>query len=570
MVPSLLALSLGLLACSRPDYGLTSHTLELELTSPEYGIFLGDEEVTVTGRVAPAGAVLYVEDEPVQFGEGGAFTVVLPMDGLDYRMIEVQATLGAQSLRERVPVFSGQNPVLSWPGEATARLTTAGLDKLGEAVGSIVDATGWDTLITDAIPSVDTDYVDVYAVGVTHEPTVAYLTAGEDGIATQIVIADVALEIEINAIDGWIVVPIIVGFESISADVMLTPELSSDGLLSLVISDALIDIGAAEFEIGSLDGWLLELAVDAVNSLIEPLAELLLDLVLAEYGEIELGGPLAFETDLMGTSLAAELSTLWTDVEGMGAGLGIGINEAVSGGYPTIPTPSETDGLDGAHASVALHEGAFQLLLEDALIGLLADLDLGGTFGAIIGAGIEGLPGGDDAPSGDGWCVGFDPGDAYVVRMKESILPVAQLHMPDFRFEAGVESNGSCEDWIEASLEMTINLGLEGGTALDLGVEVPDGALLYYGADADSFTEDEVIAGLGEYMVTMIGLAGGFLDFDLDSLLGGLGGDGSSEDPLSAITGQLDVEITDSRKLYNDDGTWTEGLYVLSLNLFAD
>lgn len=572
MVVTLLPVALGLLGCRSSDYALTAspHVLSLEVTSPSYGLFLGEESAVVTGKVAPLSASVLVDGVAVQLAEDGSFTTTLPMDGLDYRMIEVEATLASQYARERIPVFSGTNPSESWPGEATARLTGAGLDKLGEAVGGIVDATGWDTMISDAIPSLDTDYVDIYATGVTHDPTVAYLEPSEDGIAAQVVMGNVSLGVEINALDGWIVIPIEIGFEQILADVMLTPELDDEGLLSLVISEAAIDIGKAAFELGSLDGWLLELIVDAISSFIEPLSTLLLDWLLEEYGVIELGGPLAFETDLLGTSLAAQLSSLWTDDQGLGAGLGIGINESAHEGAPSIPTPGETDGLDGAHASLALHEGAFQLLLEDALISLLADLDLGGMFGDIIGAGIEGLPGGDDAPSGDGWCVALDPGDAYVVRMKESILPVAQLHMPDFRFEAGVEQGGDCEDWLEASLEVTINLGLEGGTALDLGVEVPGGALLYYGADPESYTEDEVVAGLGEYMGTMIGLAGGFLDFDLDSLLGDLAGSGAEGDPLSAVFANLDVEITDSRKLYNDDGTWTEGLYVLSLNLFAE
>ncbi|MCB9778831.1 MAG: hypothetical protein H6742_09730 [Alphaproteobacteria bacterium] len=561
----ILPLAASLIACSRPDYGFSQLNLELEVTSPEYGVFLGEEGAVVEGRVSPAGAVLLIEGEQVQVGEGGNFSYTLPMEGLDYRMIDVEARMADQYARERIPVFSGTNPVELWPGAATARFTTAGLDQLGESVGAIVDATGWDTMIADAIPSVDTDYVDVYTTGVTHQPTIAYLDPGATGIAAQIVMQDISLGIEINALDGIFVVPISVGFEAITIDALLLPYLDDDKVLWLELSEAAIDIGAADFEIGALDGYLLELATDAVLSLIEPLSDVLLDFLLAEYGTIELFGPLAFETDLLGTSLAAEVDDLQTDVQGLGLGLGIGINEPAGSSVGRVAMPDEDAGATEAHAVAALHEGLFQLLLEDALIGLLADFDLSGTYGDILGNMLTTLPGGDDAPGG-GWCIDLDPGDAYVVRMKESTLPVAQLHMPDFRFNAGTGSD--CEPWLESSLEVTLDLGFENGTKLALDVEVPDGAIYYYGSQ-DEWTEDEVVAGLGTTLSTLIGLAGGFLDFDIADLLGGLAGDGS--DPITAALGdELDVKVTDSRKLYNADGSWTEGMYVLSLNVFKE
>jgi len=564
-----LPLLTSLLACRSSDYGLTQQTLDLEVTSPQYGVFLGEDEALVTGAVSPAAAHVLIEGQEVQIGEGGAFSLSLPMDGLDYRMIDIEASMGAQYQRERVPVFSGHNPADTWPSAATARLTTDGLDHLGQAVGAMVDATGWDTMIASAIPSLYTDYVDIYATGVTHEPTIAYLTPSADGIATQLVISNVSLGIEINALDGWFVVPIDLGFKQITMDLNMLPELDADGMLSLVVGDAAIDIGAAQFEIGALDGAILELVTDAITSFIAPLGDLILGYVLDSYGTIELGGPLAFQTDLLGTSLSADVSDLFTDTQGLGAGLGIGINAEAPTTAPTIPTPGESDGLDGAQASVAVHEGALQLLLQDSLVSMLGSLDLGGMFGNIIGAGITALPGGDQAPSSDGWCIDLDPGTATVVRMKESTEPLAQLHMPDFRFKAGVQNGSSCEDWIDASLELTIDLGFTDGTKLALGVEVPDGALLYYGADADTYTEDEVVAGLGTYMGTMIDLAGGFLDLDLGSLVGGLGSTDPTN-PLAGVLGNLSPKITDSRKLYNDDGSWTEGLYVLSMQLWAD
>lgn len=564
-----LPLLLSLFACRSPDYGITAQQLTLELTSPEYGQFLGAEAALVTGRVSPMSASLVIEDQPVELAEDGSFSVALPMDGLDYRMIDVQASLASQSLRERVPVFSGSNPALSWPGQATARLTEAGLDKIGETVGAFVDATGWDTMIIEQIPSLDTDWVDIYATGLTHLPTVALLEPDEDGIHTTILIEELSLGVEIDALDGWINIPIGLGFSAVSVELLLSPTLEDDGSLWLYASEATIDLGEAEFELGSLDGWLVELILDAIVGFIEPLGDILLESLLGEISSIELGGPLEFDTDLLGTRLAAQLSSLWTDDAGLGAGLGIGINDEAPSGAPTIPTPGDGDGDASAHAQVAIHEGAIQLLLEDSFVDLLASFDLGGMFGSVIGAGVASLPGGDQAPSGDGWCVSLDPGSAYVVRMKSSLEPLAQLHMPDFRFTAGVQQGSDCVDWIDASLELSLNIGLLDGRALDLQVQVPDGALLFYGATPGSYDEDEVVAALGTYMGTMIGLLGGFLDFDLGELLGGLGG-GDGTDPLSGVLGDLDVQFTDSRPLLNDDGTWTEGLYVLSLDLFAD
>lgn len=563
-------LLLGLLGCKSPDYGVTAQVLRLELTAPEYGQFLGSEAARVAGTVSPRTALLQVEGQPVQPAEDGSFELFLPMDGLDFLVVDVEASLAGQHARERIPVFSGGNPAETWPGQASARLTRAGLDKVGEVVGATVDATGWAELLSEQIPSLDTDWVDIYSTGITHDPTVALLEPDEDGIHTTLLIENLNLEVVIEALDGFITFPMQIGFASVSAEILLEPTLESDGTLWLYVGEASLDLGEAEFQFGGLDGWILELIVDALTGFIEPLTDTLLETLLADFEAIELGGPIAFDTDLLGTRLALSLTGLWTDDAGLGAGLGVGIAEAADTGALRIPTPGEGDGDTNAQAQLAIHEGAIQLLLEEAFLDLLASFDLGGMFGSIIGAGVAGLPGGDQAPAGDGWCVSLDPGRAYVARMKSSLEPLAWLHMPDFRFTAGVQQGSECQDWLEASLELSLGIGLVDGQALDLQVQALDGALLYYGAAEGSYDEDEVIAGLGAYMGTMIGLLGGFLDFDLGSLLGGLGGGTTAGDPLSAVLGGVNPRVTDSRPLLNDDGTWTEGLYVLSLDLFAE
>ncbi len=559
-----LLLAASVLGCSRPDYGMSSLDLELELTSPEYGVFLGDDAAVVTGRVSPAGAKLYVDGEPAQFGEGGAFEISLPMDGLDYRMIEVEASLGQQSARYRVPVFSGHDPLESWPGAATARLTTTGLDRLGETLGAIIDASGWDTQIMDAIPTVDTDYVDFYPLEVAHEPTVVLLSPDDSGIAAQLLMDNVSLELEVNAFDGLIVVPISIGFDQVTVDALVQLELDADDMLSLIISQASIDLGAAKFDFGGLDGTVLELVVDAITGVVEPLSDYLLKYLLDQYGVVELGGPLSFETDLLGTSLAASVADLHTDVEGIGAGLGIGINEPAPTGSLAVPVPGEADGAAGAQATLAVHEGLFQLLLSDSLIDMLGSLDLSGTYGALLGGFVTALPGGDQAPD-DGWCIDIEPGTAMVVRMKDDVAPLAQLHMPDFVITAGTGS--ACDPWLQTSLELNLDIGVVDGSVIDLAVDVPDGAVLYYGADEGTWDEDEVVAGMGTMMSSLVGLVGGLVDLDLNSLIGGLSS-GDPADPMTAALSNMNIQITDSRKLYNDDGTWTEGLYVLSADVW--
>ena len=566
---SVLPLITSLLACRTAGFGSEQQILDLEVASPTYGDFLGDENAVVSGTVSPTDAQLEIAGEPVQVGSDGAFRVSLPMDGLDYRMIDVQASVDSQFQRVRLPVFSGHDPADTWPSAATARLTTAGLDHLGKPIGAMVDATGWETAVIGAIPSLHNTYVDVFATGLTHDPTVAYLIPSESGIDTQLVIANVTLGLEINAFRGWFVLPVNVGFDQVTMDLTLQPHIDTDGMLSLVTRNATIDMGTAQFDIGGLSGPVLDLMANAITSFIQPLGDLLLGTVLDNYGTIALGGPLAFRTNMMGTPVAASVNDLFTDTQGLGVGLGIGIDAPAPTAIPSIPTPGEADGLDGAQASVAVHEGALQRVLNDSLVSMLGNMDMGGIIGNIVGTGIEALPGGDQAPSGDGWCIDFDPGTATVVRMKESTAPLAQLHMPDFRVKAGVQNGAECTDWIDASLEVTIDVGLTDGSKVKLGVEVPGGALLSYGADPGTYTEDEVVAGLGADVGTLIQLAGGFLNLDLGSLLGGMG-TANPTNPLSAVLGDVQPKVIDSRKLYNDDGTWTEGLYALSLQLWAD
>lgn len=563
--------ALAALAGCNNDYLITPNRvadpLTLEVTSPTYGEFMGGNQIAVTGSVSPPVATLRIEGERVRVAKDGTFEVTLPVDHA-YRIVDISATLDGQRLEERLPVFRGNDPLLTWPGAITGRLLPAGLDKLGEALGALVDGIGWADSINGVLPefSDSNGNFAITPIGIIHEPTVVELESADGFLEAVFTLNDVTLNYDID-------VPIIglqetftIGYERVAIGGTLIPELDEDGIITLTMTDAVIDLGDPIFSLGFLQGWLFDLVVGAVNDwIVEPLGELLLTFVLDQIGTIEVGGPFAFEFDLLGTPLEVALTRLATELDGLGLELGVGIGEPAPSGslgmaLPGLGTPYSS----GAQATLAVHEGILQLLMADALLPYLnTGLQLGGQFGDIIGAGITGLPGGDQAPAGDGWCLSLDAGDAYVARMQEGQGVLGTVYLPDFVFDAGIQNGGNCDTWLKASLAVELGLLLEDGTKLGLDLAVPEGKILEYGATG--YEEAEVIDGLGTYLGTAIGLvAGGLLDFDLADLLGGLGGDGG----LSL--GELEPEVVGSAPLLNEDGSWTEGLYAVSIKVWAD
>ena len=122
------------------DFVPQDDTLTLDLTSPQYGAFLGDEPILVEGRVYPEGATVRVEGEEVDASDHGAFRVPLEVGG-PYRIVDVEADYEGQHLRERVPVFAGHDPIDTWPEGITGRILPAGLDALGAQLGAVLDQT---------------------------------------------------------------------------------------------------------------------------------------------------------------------------------------------------------------------------------------------------------------------------------------------------------------------------------------------------------------------------------------------------------------------------------------------
>jgi len=545
----------------------TPFDLVLEVDTPTYGEFLGDAPATVTGRVTPINATLTVEGEVVDVDDQGRFTTTVPIDHA-YRIVDVEASLLGQWERVRVPVFQGHDPVDTWPGGLTLRLTPSGLAHIGRGLGAMIDQMGWEQMILDQLPALDLGLLSLTPTGLTHDPTVVELLPAPDGldVLASFRNVDILYDATFDIAGNVFTVPVTMGYDRVGMGARATPDVDAAGMLTLALSEGNIDLGEPDITIGQLDGWLLELLLSGLGSVVEPLGELLLDTVLGQIGTIELGGPYVFETDLLGTSMEVRLSDVFGDPNGLGAGLGVGINEPAAVGPLAIPTPHSD--LPEVHAALGLHEGLMQLALAGELLDMLTqDIALPGFFGEVIGTAVRGLPGGDDAPEGEGWCMSVLPMDARVVRLQSGLDPWVVLYLPDVVLDIGVMDSGSCESWLVASLAFEVGLDVRNGQLLQMDLDIPEGAVLEYGADP-GWEEDEVVAGLAGFMGTAMDLLGSQFSFDLGDLLGGLGD--VSSDPMLGAFGEMDVRILGSEPLLDEAGNHPEGLYDISLGLWEE
>ena len=546
----------------------TTPEFEFAVTAPVYGEFIGGGPAIVEGTVQPPQARVWVEGVQIHPASDGTFRAKVPMDHA-YRILDVAASWNDRDDSERIPVFAGHDPADTWTEGLTGRVLPGGLARAGDLLGEVVDAAGWADLLAASLPALETDLISLLPVGITHEPTEVLLEPAEAAVAATLTFVDVviAYELWITLGNSSFDVPMSVGFGQVAVTAQATPSMDENGIVSFALGGAGIALDEADLEIGPLEGWILEWVFDALNDwVVEPLADLLLEWVLAQYGTFELGGPFAFETDLLGFQIAAKLSSLFADLEGVAVGAGIGLGAPAPAEGPDMPIPGE-DVAPGEQMVLALHEGMLDLLLSDSLLDLLdQDLDLSGALGELAGAAIVALPGGEDVPDGEGWCFSIWPGTAHVVRLQEGTEPLAVMYMPDLRMDVQREIDGVCENWLYASLAVEAGIVVEDGTKLSFDITMPEGAVLKYGADPDSWTEDEVIEGLGGFLNTILGLVGGMLEIDLADLLGGLGGG----DPLGDLLAGLAPSIEDSVQMYDVEGAPIEGLFAVSLDLFAE
>ena len=535
---------------------------ELTLNEPQYGSFYGDGPIPVSGQVSPAGATILIEGTEVVSLSDGTFSYEIAIERpRAYRIVDVSLPEG--ELEERIPVFTGKDPTETWPGGMSARLLPNGLNVLGASLGQMIDESGWSDSVSTQLPDVDWGWIGFRPIGVVHDPTLVRMEGASDGVAIDLSLMGFGLEYEVWWFDengteqtG----PMLMNFDEVAIGLTAVPSIGEDGILTFTLIDADLTMDAPDFQLGELEGWILEWVVDNLWTwILEPVTENILDTVLAEIGSLDLGGPFAFETDLMGTPLSLALYDVYGDPDGLALGLELGLGALESAGEDII-IPTQEDAPD-AQLAVGIHEGLMQELVKGQFLSLLSqDIDLAGSFGAILGNGIKALPGGDDAPDGDGWCLSLSPSDAVVVRFQEGIDPLAYLFVPDLQVQIGIMDGNDCNDWIVASLAAEIGIVVEDGSVLNIDLKLPEGKLLYYGAD--DYEEEEVLPMLSNYLETMIGLVGGFAQIDLGDLLGA-GGQGS-EMPL----GDVQLSIIDSQSLWENNPD-QEGLYAISLNLWA-
>ena len=540
--------------------------LVVELESPVYGEFLGDEPATVVGHVSDPTAMVRIEGDLVDVNSDGRFEVTVPVTD-HFRNIDVYATRETQVVRERIPVFAGKDPMETWPAALTARLTPSGMGRIGQVLGQQIDATDWDQMLVEAIPAIDSGSFYLGATDLTHEPTEVLLRPVEGGIDIGISLKEVELhlEAEVSLFGTSLDVPIVVGYELIELGAKATPAINDDGVITLELSDTFILFDEPIIEAFGVDIELLDFLFDGINYIIELVGEFLLDQIFGLLGELEVAGPLEFEADLMGTPLNISLAEVYGETEGLGMGLGVGLGEPAPVAPLQLWAPLESDrSPKEVHLALGLHEGLVQGMLDGQLLEMLnQELELPGSMGSIIGLAMQGLPGGEQTPYADGWCLQLNAGDARVFRMQEGIAPMGRLILPDVTVEIGSEMGGICEPWLVTSLTMDVALVVKNGTTVGIDLSIPEGIVLEYGAEGP-WVESEVVEGLSSLVQTMMSLLGGQLSFDLAELLGDLG----SDDSLLGIMGELKPSIVWNEPFVAGGLPVPEGTYNLSISLW--
>lgn len=562
MRPALLALPLALLACGPDPLPQSDTPLELVVESPTYGAFLGTEPIEVRGQVSDPTAHVRIEGQPVAVDGAGRFAVTLPIDG-DYEVVDIQAGRRAEpAVRRRIPVFSGRPPAETFPGELPAQVTAAGLERLGMELGAAFDATGWADGLLNALPSTRAGDLALEPLAVNHAPTRVVLTGVENGIDVGIAIRD--LEIVYNAkgrVFGFEVeVPVTLGYGRVGIVALTQPAIRDEGIVYLRARNTRVDLGDADVSIAGVEIQVVEFLLDGIGFVVEWLGEFLGDVVLDLLGEVDLGGPFDFESDLMGTQLSVALRQVWGDTLGLALGATVGIDEPAPYRALNLPMPTpSTRVADPVHLVLGVHEGLLDGLLGGAIgPALEQELDLG-PFAAILGTVVGNLPGGDFAPETNRWCLDLVPGPASVVRLRDGIRPIGALYLPDVTLDIGADTGAGCEPWITANLAIEARINAR-NTRLAVELAIGEGAVMYYGAPATAWREDDVVEELAGLVGTLGGALGGALSFDLAELIGGLGGEG--------FLGDVEPRIVDSQPMLDHDGTPVEGMFAVSLALW--
>jgi hypothetical protein len=559
-------LPLLLVACK--DSGILAErdvpTLTLRLDSPTYGQFAGAGAIHVTGEVQPPNALLRIEGRTVVPHADGTFDVPVPFFK-PYRIIEVTADGYEQHAEARVPVFRGTDPLLSWPGAVTLRVTANGLDGLegvieaavGDLLSQSLGQLGQQIPITGGIV-LGIDGLDLGDLNVD-------LSTADDAVVAAFVAKDVALHASISGdlFGNPFTVPATLTFPRVGLTADLSVDVDATGQLLAGFSSPKIKLDLPEVAIAGADfAWLADLLSNVVD--LQSILQGFVDQALGQGAQLPLAGPIAFDTNLLGTRLSLALTDASTDRLGVGLGLGLGLGGPVPATAASVPLP-DGDFDPPVDLAVAAHDGLLQVLLKSSLLSLLEqDLVLPGFLGGFFEPMVSNLPGGDQIPPHDGWCIGIHPGDARVARFGGGgDAPFAGIYLPDAQVTFSIVdpmNAGACTPWLETSLALEVLLDVHDGTVIGLDVEVPEGVVLSYGAEGAD--EDAVVAQLGGLIQNLLGLLGGFTQLDLKDLLGGLG----DQAGLGGLLG--DLAIRDQKPMLGHDGQPIDGMVEIGVQLF--
>ncbi len=544
--------------------------LTMTVLSPTYGEFTGNT-VTVTGTVSPLDAVVLVEGEPATINDDGTFTITLPYEK-PYRILDIEASYRDEVLTDRFPTFWGQDPLLSWPGAITGRLTKQGVEGLSTVLEGLVATLVTDTLLGDlggGAPLFEVAGFSFGLEGVTLGDIDVDLVPGANGLAASFTIKDVVVGSMIRGdlFGNPVELPADLVFPSVTVDATADVGLDAQKQIVFRLTDIALDLDVPEIRFAGADlGWLSDLLESFID--IEALIDQALGGQLdALEQEIPLGGPIAFETDLLGTQLALELNEVDTDALGIAFGLGVGLGGPIPDGASEVPVPTGA-GAPPTDLIVAVHDGLLQSLVKSDLLSIIEqDLQLPGFIGGFLTPLLENLPGGGFIPENAGWCVNIAAGEARVARFGVGEGPLAGIYLPDARvtFSTIATDGSGCVPWLTTSLAMELYLKLD-GTEIGFDVAIPEGIVLDY---ASPVTDTEgLVEQLGEVVQSILGLAtgllggsGGGLGIDLADILGGLGDLG-----LDGLT----ISVGNARPFLNNEGQPIDGMVELSIGLFGE
>lgn len=557
--PVLLPL-VGALAACRGDTLLNKvveEPLTLTVLTPAYGAYLGLAEspdaplsIEVSGLVSPTNAQVLVNGVHAEVHDDGTFTATVPWaadpDSADSYVpaatdrayvLDVQAWDPDESARQLVPVFDGNDPRDTDPGAIAGLLTPTGLDALEPTVADTVDALGLWEQLGAALPTVDTTYLDITPTGITSSGTSADLAPADSAVTLLLTFHDVVMTADIGVLDSY-TLPVSIGLGEVTLGADAVPGLSDTDMLTLALTDAQADITDVSLSFGDYDvpEWLTQLLVDPIAGLVADLGGGLASLVLDQLGTVELGGPFAFSTDLLGTTVSARLAEVDAGLDGVALGVTVSTDGDAAEDMPELsPLSAQTPAGRDYQLGFGLHEGLLNTLIDQTVAGFLdIDLELEGDYGELLGAGIAALPGGYAIPDDhEGYCIGVHAGDARVVRFAEGTgAPMAQLWLPDMRVDLQTIQDGDCTDWLSASVLAVADIDVR-GTTLDLGLDVRHATVLSYRAyDEDPSIDLNAVGDqLGTVVEGFAALALSQASFDLADMLGGFGGLGVTLDP---------------------------------------